>query len=452
MEIKQEIFKGYDVRGIYPEEINEKVVYKIAQAYVQVFKPKNAIVLGKDVRDSSQSLWDSAAKGLTNAGYDVIDIGTISTDMLYFAVAKYDFGGGMTISASHNPAEYNGMKFVREKAIAVSADTGIMDIKEVVLKNQEIIEPEKGEIIKKDILEDYLNHCLSFIDSSEIKPMKIVADANFGMAGVVLKKMLKDLPIEIVGLNFEPDGSFPKGRPDPKIPERRKEISELVKKEKADFGVAWDGDADRCFFIDEKGEPVDAYYITAILAKYFLDKQPRSKVLCDVRLVWAIKDEVENLQGELIVNKPGHAFIKDTMRDEDILFGGETSGHYYFKDNFYADNGMIPFLIILEFLSKNSQKMSEIADFYRQKYPNSGEINREVKDKDKLIKLVTKKYNDGKIDHIDGVTVEYDDWRFNLRKSNTEPLVRLNIEAKTQELVDAKLKELLELIETQGGK
>nr|MBD3359296.1 phosphomannomutase [Candidatus Buchananbacteria bacterium] len=446
MTINQEIFKAYDVRGLYPEQINEKAAYKIAQAYLKIFQPDGAIVLGKDVRLSSPGLWQAAAKGITNAGYDVIDIGTVSTDMLYFTVANYGYGGGITISASHNPAEYNGMKFVREKAIAVSADTGIMDIKKQALKEEEIIEPTKGQIIKKDILNDYINHCLAFIDITQIKPMKIVADANFGMAGIVLKKILEGLPIEIVELNFQPDGGFPKGRPDPKIFERRKEVGSLVKKEQVDFGVAWDADADRCFFFDEKGEHIDAYYITAILAKHYLGKQPKQKVLCDVRLVWAIEDVVNELGGQLIINKPGHAFIKDTMRKEDILFGGETSGHYYFKDNFYADNGMIPFLLILEILCLSDKKISQIADYYRKNYPNSGEINKQVKDKDAVLQKIEKEYQDGKVDHIDGVSVEYDDWRFNLRKSNTEPVIRLNLEAKTQKLVDQKTKEILQLI------
>lgn len=448
MTLKSEIFHAYDVRGIYPDEINEEAAYKIAQAYLKVFQPKGAIVLGKDVRLSSPSLWIKTAKGITNAGYDVIDIGTISTDMLYFAVAKYDYGGGITISASHNPKEYNGMKFVREKAIAISADTGIMDIRDQALKNEEIIEPEKGEIIEKDILADYVKHCLSFIDPSVIKPIKIVADANFGMAGVVLKKMMAGLPVEIIELNFEPDGSFPKGRPDPMIPARREEVEELVRKEKADLGVAWDGDADRFFVFDENGKFINGYYLVAILAKYYLTKNKGAKIIGDVRLQWAIRDLAQELGGQYLVNKPGHSFIKDRMRKEDVIFAGENSGHFYFKDNFYADNGMIPFLIILEILSRSGKPMSEIADEYRQKYFISGEINKEVKDKDKdkVLKLVEKQYKDGKIEKIDGVSVEFADWRFNLRKSNTEPVIRLNIEAKTQELVDKKVKELLELI------
>ncbi len=446
MKFNPEIFHAYDVRGIYPKEINEEAVYKIAQAYIKVFKPKGAIVLGRDVRLSSPSLWQAAAKGITNAGYDVIDIGTVSTDMMYFSVAYYGYGGGMTISASHNPREYNGIKFVREKAIAISDDTGLEAIKKQVMKDEEIIEPEKGEIIKKDMWADYIKHCLSFIKTKDLKPMKIVADANFGMSGQVVKQMVKGLPIKITELNFKPDGSFPKGRPDPMIPARRKEVEKLIKKEKADWGVAWDADADRCFFFDEKGGFVDAYYVTAILAKHYLKKYPKSKILCDVRLIWAVRDVVKKMHGQLIINKPGHAFIKDTMRKKNIIFGGENSGHYYFKKNFYADNGMIPFLLMWELLSLENKKLSEIADYYRKNYPISGEINTHVNDPDVVIKNASKKYKDGKVTHIDGVSVEYKDWRFNLRKSNTEPLIRLNVEGKTQKLVDEKVKEILKII------
>lgn len=450
------IFKAYDVRGIYPDEINEEAVYKIAQSYCKVFKPKGPIVLGKDVRLSSPSLWQSAAKGITNAGFDVIDIGTISTDMLYFAVANYGYGGGIVISASHNPKEYNGMKFIREEATAISSDSGLKDIKEEALKNEEIIEPEKGEITAKEIMVDYVKHCLSFIDPEVIKPMKIVADANYGMAGVALNKILEFLPVKIVPLNFKPDGSFPKGRPDPLIMERRQEVEALVKEEKADLGVAWDGDADRFFIFDENGEFVEGSHVVAILAKYFLEKNngtsslklrsASAKVISDNRLQWAVRDVAKDSGGKYLVNKPGHAFIKDRMRQEDAVFAGENSGHYYFRDNFYCDNGMIPCLIILEMLSKENKKMSEIADYYRKNYPVSGEINNGVRDPDDVLLKAEKKYKDGKIDHIDGLSVEFDDWRFNLRKSNTEPLIRLNVEAKSQELVDEKVKELMELI------
>ncbi|MCX6740095.1 MAG: hypothetical protein NTZ49_02605 [Candidatus Parcubacteria bacterium] len=305
--INPSIFKAYDVRGIYPTDIDEDAVYKIAQAYVKFVKPKGPIALGKDVRLSSPSLWQSAAKGLTDAGIDVIDIGTISTDMLYFSVAKYGYSGGMTISASHNPKEYNGIKFVREKAIAISGDTGIMEMRDQALKEEQIIEPEKGEVTKKEILADYVKHCLSFIDPKAIKPMKIVANANFGMAGVAVNKILEFLPIEIVPLDFEPNGNFPKGRPDPMILERRIETEALVKSEKADLGVAWDADADRCFIFDENGDFVDGYYLTAILAQIMLEKfgKESKKIIYDPRLTWAVEDTVKKFKGQALINKPG---------------------------------------------------------------------------------------------------------------------------------------------------
>jgi len=448
MALDPKIFKAYDIRGIYPDEINEDAVYKISQAYLKVFQPQGSIVLAKDVRLSSPSLWQTAAKGITNAGYDVIDIGTVSTDMMYFSVAKYGYGGGIIISASHNPKEYNGMKFVKEGAIAISADSGLMDLKEETLKNEEIIEPEKGEIIKKDILADYVDHCLSFIDVKSIKPMKIVANANFGMAGVVVNKILADLPIEIIPLDFEPDGNFPKGRPDPMLAERRLETEELVRSSNVDLGVAWDADADRCFIFDENGEFIDGYYLTAILAGVMLEKFGREskKIIYDPRLTWAVEDTIKKVGGQALINKPGHAFIKDRMRKEDALFAGETSGHYYFRDNFYCDNGMIPLLLILQELSKKGIKMSELAKPYREKYFISGEINRTVKNSDKVLKLAKKKYKGGKFEITDGISVEFADWRFNLRKSNTEPLIRLNVEARSQALVDEKVRELLEIL------
>jgi phosphomannomutase len=445
--INPSIFKAYDVRGIYPTDIDEDAVYKISQAYVKIFKPKGPIALGKDVRLSSPSLWQAAAKGLNDAGVDVIDIGTISTDMLYFSVAKYGYAGGMTISASHNPGEYNGIKFVREKAIAISGDTGIMDMRDQVLKNEQIMEPEKGEVTKKDILADYVKHCLSFIDPKAIKPMKIVANANFGMAGVAVNKILEFLPIQIVPLDFEPNGNFPKGRPDPMILERRIETEALVKSERADLGVAWDADADRIFLFDENGEYVDNYFLSAILAKFFLEKSPsKEKIIMDPRQYWAVKDTVAQAGGESIMNKVGHALIKDGMRKNNVLFAGEITGHFYFRDNFFCDNGMIPLLIILEMLSNSGQKMSDLAKSYREKYFISGELNQTVADPDEVIRQAQQKYQDGKVDLIDGVGVEYSDWRFNLRKSNTEPLIRLNVEAKSQALVDEKVKELLGLI------
>lgn len=448
IKIDTSVFKAYDIRGIYPDQIDEDIVYRIAQAYVKIIKPKGAVVLGKDVRISSPSLWKSAAQGLIDMGVDVIDIGTVSTDMLYFAVAEYGHGGGITISASHNPKEYNGMKLVRERAIPISGDSGIVEIKDEVLKAERKEEEKKGKIIKKDIWDDYIEFCLSFIDKKKIKPFKIVANPNFGMAGKVLEKISKSIPIEIVPLNFEPDGSFPKGRPDPLIPENRDETIALIKESSADLGVAWDADADRFYFFDENGEFVDGYFVTAILSEIILEKHPGAKIISDPRQIWAIQEIVNKNGGTLILNKAGHSFIKERMIKEDAVFAGEMSGHYYFKypNDTYYDNGMIPFFIVLEKLSVGDKKLSQLSKDYRETYFISGEINSEVADPIEIINEVENKYKDGRIEHIDGLSVEYSNWRFNLRPSNTESLLRLNVEAKTKDLMEEKRDEILKLI------
>ena len=445
-DIKKEIFKAYDIRGIYPEEINEETCYRIAQAYVEFVKPK-VMVLGKDVRLSSPSLWQAAARGITDAGVDVIDIGTISTDMLYLAVAKYGFDGGITISASHNPVEYNGMKIVRERAIPISSDTGLKDILEIVLRDEKIVHEKKGRIVQKEIMEDYLNHVRSFIEVSKIKPFKVVANANFGLAGEVVEKLTRDIPVEIIGINFTPDGSFPKGRPDPLIPQNREETINKIKDTGADFGVAWDADADRCFFFDEKGKFIEGYFITALLARTFLERRPGSKIIFDPRLTWANIDTVRDNGGIPIINKCGHSFFKDRMRRENAVFAGEMSAHYYFKDNFFADNGMIPFLVMLEILSTTGKTMSQLVEPLKDRYAVSGEINREVKNTKKILEGMEDQYKDAVVDHLDGLSIEYPDWRFNVRPSNTEPLLRLNLEAKSGKLMEEKRDEVIQFIE-----
>jgi len=442
VKIDQSIFKAYDIRGIYPNEIDEETVYRTAQAYVKFVKPKE-IVLGKDVRLSSPSLWQAAAEGIIDAGVDVIDIGTISTDMLYFSVAKYGLGGGITISASHNPGEYNGMKVVREEAIPISSDTGLQEILQIVLKSEKIIGKKKGRIIKKDIMEGYLNHIRSFIDTVKVKSLKIVANANFGLAGEVVKRLTKDMPVEIIGINFTPDGNFPKGRPDPLIPQNRQETISKIEETGADFGVAWDADADRCFFFDGAGEFIEGYFITATLAKTFLKRSPRSTIIFDPRLTWANIETIVENGGVPIINKCGHSFFKDRMRREDAVFAGEMSGHYYFRDNFYADNGMIPFMIMMENLSTSGKTMSQLMAPLKGKYFVSGEINREVKDTQKIIIHMENRYRGSIVDHIDGLSIEYPDWRFNLRPSNTEPLLRLNLEARSKDLMEEKRDEIV---------
>lgn len=427
------IFKAYDIRGIYPSEISEDDMYAIAQAYVRVFRPKT-IALGKDVRESGPKLWVAAATGFIDAGVDVIDIGTVSTDMMYFATAYLGVDGGISITASHNPREYNGMKLVRKGAIPISGETGIQEIRKIAEKGDKIHVDKKGNISKHDIMDSYVDHCLSFIDPVKVQQMAIVANANFGMAGVVAKKMIEKarLPLKLKELNFEPDGSFPKGRPDPLVPENRGETSELVKKSGSDFAVAWDADADRCFFFDEHGDFIDGYYIVALLASIMLRGHTGENVIIDPRMVFATRKAIEDAGGHWLVNKVGHTFIKERMRKEDAIFAGENSAHLYFRDNYYCDNGMIPFLLICQELSESGKKISELVQPWTDAVKVSGEINFKVKNVNDVIAEITKQYSDGTQDMTDGLSVEYAHARFNVRGSNTEPLLRLNVEAYTQ--------------------
>lgn len=449
--MKKEIFKAYDVRGIYPEEINELDAYKVAQAYCEFVKPTE-VVIGADVRLSSPVLKRAAIKGVTDLGIKVIDVGDISTDMLYFSVANYGYAGGFSLTASHNPKEYNGFKFVREESKPISGDTGIYDIRDIAMSkelSEEVLEGEVDESLveKKDILEDYANKIKEFADFSKFKKFKFVANPNFGVGGRAVDSILEEMDVEIAKLNWEPDGNFPKGRPDPLIPENREEISKRIVDEGADFGVAWDADADRCFFFTEKGEFIEGYFITALLSKIFLERKSGEPVIRDTRLTWAIDDMVKRNEGEVVPNKAGHAFIKERMRKEDAVFGGEMSAHYYFRDFFYCDNGMIPLVMMMEFLSAQDKTLSEIMeDLFWDKYFVSGEINTKVESVPAILEKAKEKYSDGEINEIDGVSMEFSDWRFNLRGSNTEPLIRLNVEAKNKELTEEKTNELLDLI------
>ena len=446
------IFKAYDIRATYPDTLNEKGVYEIVQSFAKFLDYKGPFVLGRDVRTTGQPQESNAARqAFIDAGVDVIDVGIISTDMLYFAVSKYNAGGGLSITASHNPREYTGMKMVREKSTAISSDTGLMTIRDLAIAHTAYKAEKPGAVTNKDIWDDYTAHNLTFIDAAKLKLLKLMLSGNFGMAVVAAKKAIAagKLPVQVVAtLDGDPNGDFPKGRPDPMIPERQVEASALVKSSGADLGVAWDGDADRCFFCDEKGNFAEGYYVTALLAEYLLKKNPGATIISENRLVWAVRDTVEKNGGKYIMMKPGHAFFKDRMRKEDALFAGEMSAHYYFHDNYYADSGMIPFLLMLELLSTSGKTMSELLAPYREHYPISGEINFTIEKKDELIAAIQEKYKDGKLDFTDGVSSEFPDWRLNLRKSNTEPLVRLNIEAKTAGLVAEKVKEVSAFIQT----
>lgn len=450
--MEQNIFKAYDIRGIYPTEINELDVYKISQAFCQFVKPSE-VVIGADVRLSSPSLKKVAIKAVTDLGIKVIDVGEISTDMLYFSVANYGYAGGFSLTASHNPKEYNGMKCVREDSRPISSDSGLFEIRDIALKmelNENVLEGEINESLveKKDILNDYVAKIKTFADFSKFKNFKIAANPNFGVAGRALDKLLEGSNISVERLNYIPDGNFPKGRPDPLIPENRAELSQLVVDTQSDFGVAWDADADRCFFFTEKGEFIEGYFITALLAKIFLERKNNEGILHDTRLTWAIENIVKEHNGIDIPNKAGHSFIKERMRQENAVFGGEMSAHYYFRDYFYCDNGMIPLVMMMEFLSTQDKSFSQIMhEMFLDKYFVSGEINTQVADVKSVIEKATEIYSEGavKIDTTDGISIDFSDWRFNFRGSNTEPVIRLNVEATSQKLMEQKRDELLQL-------
>jgi phosphomannomutase len=441
------IFRAYDVRGQYPDEINEQTVYAIAQAYVKLFRPKN-MVLARDVRLSGPALWSAAAKGFTDHGVDVIDVGVVTTEMMYFAVSAYEYDGGMIVSASHNPVQYNGTKFMRKGGITVSGDTGIYEIRDLVLGGYRYVAEKKGSITTRDVSDDYLAKCLSFVDPKQIKNMRVVVN---GMFGPVIKNVERlQLPIETIKLNAEPDGNFPKGPPDPLLVENRAETSELIKQSRADFGAAWDGDADRFFLFDENGRFIPGQFLTALLATYFLKNSPGSTIVHEPRFVWTIQDAVALGGGHTAMERAGHTLIKERMRKEDAVFGGEMSGHYYFRDFNYADSGLIPFLLMLQIYSESDKKFSELFEPYFQKYFCSEETNfplEQTGDAVRIFAAIEKKYPDAKISKLDGISIEYPDWRANIRASNTQPLLRLCIEAKTAVLRDKKFSELIALIQ-----
>jgi len=448
--VNWDVFRAYDIRGVYPDQINEEDYYRTAKGYVYLFKPKTMVV-GMDARLSSPPLKASLVRGFLDAGVDVVDIGQITTDMLYFTVgASSEYSGGVVVSASHNPREYNGMKMVREKATAISSETGLFDIRDALKagKDAEVTASKKGACAERDILEDYLNHVLKSIDTSVIKNFTIVANANFGFVCRPAAKLEERLGLNFIRLNFEPDGSFPKGPPDPMLPGNRTETEELVRKNHATFGVAWDADADRAMFFDEKGEFISGAYITALLADILLTKYGSDNtIIFDPRVIWPALDAVRRKGGRAIVSKGGHAFMKDRMRRENGLFAGELSGHYYFRENFYADNGVIPFLLVLEHLSTHDKPFSEVMAPFMAGHYMSGELNYHVKDIKAVISKVQEKFRgEGQEDFTDGYSLEAAEWRFNIRGSNTEPLLRLNIEARKPGLVEQMKQQLEEII------
>lgn len=452
MNIQTKIFKSYDIRGIYPIDINEEIVYKIAQAYTKLFQPRTVIV-GRDVRESGPALFEAAVKGFTDAGVHVIDIGIVSTDTFYFAVGELPVDGGVTLSASHNPREWNGMNFCKKNAEPVSLDTGLAQIRDMLLNDEELpMSSQKGNVERKDVVEDFLKRVVEFVDYKSIKPTKLVANGNFGVDVQLLRKAVEmySLPIEIIPINDTPDGTFPKGHPNPLLPENRKELLDLIKEHNADMGVSWDADGDRCFFADENAQFIEGYYMTALLATEVLKKHPGSKILIDPRLTWASLEAIKEAGGTPIVTKAGMTLIAARMKTEGATFAGEMSSHFYFKENYNRDNGLIPLFLILEMMSKYNKKLSELVYPYTSRYFSPGEINFETENKDAIIEAAKQTYSDGKQEFIDGISVEYDQWRFNLRKSNTEPLLRLNLEAKSQEEMEKRKNELITFIKERS--
>jgi phosphomannomutase len=444
--LKPDVFKAYDVRGIYPTEIDEAGAYAIGRAYVEEFRPKS-IAIGRDMRVSGPQMVAALTEGATDGGADVLDIGQIGTEMLYFAVGSLELDGGVTCTASHNPKEYTGFKIVRAGALPVGGDSGLPQVRERALAGFGEV-AHKGKVEKRDIWPAFVERVLSFIDPSAVKPLRVVVDAANGMGGRMLEPILARLPqIEAVRCYFEPDGSFPNHEPNPLLPENREFIVAKVTEEKADLGIAFDGDADRCFFVDEMGEFVPGDFVTALFAEIFLAKEPGAKIIYDVRASWAVPHTIEQAGGGALINRVGHAFIKHRMRETGAVFGGEVSGHYYFRDFSRADSGIIPCLLMLEYLSKQGKPLSEVLRPFREHYFITGELNTRVSDvATKLAELEKHFSSQGKVTHLDGLSVDAEDWHFNVRPSNTEPLLRLNLEALSPELMESKRDEVLAII------
>ena len=445
MTLEPKVFKAYDVRGIHPIELDEEGAYAIGRAYTEIFEPR-AIAVGRDMRLSSPSMAEATMAGAADGGADVADVGLVGTEMVYFAVGALGLDGGIAVTASHNPKEYTGMKIVRRGALPVGGDSGLLEIRERA-RDGFAESPVRGRIRAEDLYPRFVERVLSFVDIGSIRPLRVVIDAANGMAGAMLPPILDRLPVDAVRCYFEPDGSFPNHEPNPLLPENREFIVAKVREERADLGIAFDGDADRCFFVDDAGEFVPGDFVTALLAESMLEKEPGAKVIYDVRASWAVPATVERAGGIPLVNRVGHAFIKHRMRDEDAVFAGEVSGHYYFRDFSQADSGTIPALLMLELVSKKGRPLSEILRPFRERYFLTGELNTRVADVPLKLQEVKERFGrEGTISHIDGLEIVADRWHMNLRPSNTEPLLRLNLEALDRDLMERKRDEVLAVI------
>lgn len=445
MQANPSIFKAYDIRGIYPTELNEEIAYLIGRAFV-TFLGAETVIVGRDMRTSGPALFDAVTCGIMDQGADVADIGMVSTDQYYFACTQLGFPG-MMVTASHNPKQYNGFKMVRRMPYLLSGDEGIQDLRRLVESEAFPTPTRRGQRREYDFKEQFVQKVLSLIDVDAIKPLKVIVDTGNGMVGPILQEVYARLPIQLTGMYLDPDGTLPNHGLDPLMPENRAELQQRVKDEGADIGFAFDGDGDRFFAIDDRGEFISGDFLTAILGRYLLEKEPGAKILYDVRASWAVPDEVRAAGGIPLVERVGHAFIKRRMANEDAIFAGEVSGHYYFKAFAFADSGIIPSLYLLEMLSKRGVKMSELLGRLESRYFISGEINSRVSDVAAKLNEIAERYSDGKVERIDGVSVSYDTWHFNVRGSNTEPLIRLNLESiASREEMEAKRDEVLAVI------
>ncbi|WOJ96692.1 phosphomannomutase [Congregibacter brevis] len=442
-------FKAYDVRGQVPGQLNEDIARRIGCAYAEVIKPKK-VVVGHDIRLSSPAIKAALTDGLLSQGVDVYDIGLCGTEEIYFATHHADMDGGIAVTASHNPKDYNGMKFVREGSKPISGDTGLFDIKALAEKNEFIAADTRGELKPLNTEEAYVAHLLSYVDVPNLKPLKIVVEAGNGGAGKVVDLLEPHLPFEFIKLHHAPDGNFPNGVPNPMIEENREPVIAAVREHGADLGIAWDGDFDRCFFFDASGRFVEGYYLVGLLAEAFLKRNPGEPVVHDPRLTWNTRAVVDELGGRAVQSKTGHAFIKERMRLENAIYGGEMSAHHYFRDFAYCDSGMIPWLLVADLISARDQSLAAMVQERMAAYPCSGEINRSIDDPAEVLARVEAQYAESAeaFETVDGLSFEFAEWRFNLRMSNTEPLVRLNVESRGDvALMEAKTQELLALID-----
>jgi len=445
MPIQIDCFKAYDIRGQIPNELNADIAYRIGNATVEFLDAKR-VVVGRDIRLSSEEFMQAVSRGIREAGAEVLDIGLGGTEMVYFATSHLNADGGIMITASHNPADYNGLKLVREDSRPISGDTGLKDIRKLAEQDERLTADTEGTLTPVDIFDDYISHLMTYIDVDKLRPLKIVVNAGNGGASIALDGLEKHLPFEFIKIHYEPDGSFPNGVPNPMLEENRQPTIDAIQESGADFGIAWDGDFDRCFFFDENGRFIEGYYIVGLLAQAQLEIEPGAAIVYDPRLVWNTQEIASQYGGRAVQSKSGHSFMKEVMREQDAVYGGEMSAHHYFRNFFYCDSGMIPWLLVAQLVSRPGASLLQLVDERMERFPASGEINRKVADAALAIQTIRDRYapDASAIDATDGISLEFDQWRFNLRASNTEPVIRLNVESRADKaLMQAKVREIL---------